>query len=217
MFRLFFPTPSNHCIYYKVSSFSKSDKGFLWKAFVWCWYPRLQNPGLAPSCRYCLSPRCFSSFRLGATQKEQRIWWGHFRALCVWVCHGEGAQVTLFSSFICMLGANPAMDLKTNHSYWFHCEFAVWNNSQKKRLPCSYKQKKNKTPKNTHQKNNSKKRNPELSFALDKYLGMLKSPLSTSHWKLKESLCFVTEAEKCYYLTVGCGHCRCYNISHFKS
>lgn len=64
---------------------------------------------------------------------------------CVFVSHPcKRAPVTLFSSFICMLVANPTVGLKTNHSYWFHCKFAMWNNSQKKRLPCSYKR--NKTP-----------------------------------------------------------------------
>lgn len=61
---------------------------------------------------------CSSSFCLRATQKEQRRDSKATSEPSVFVSHPcERAQVTLFSSFICMLGANPAMDLKTNHSY----------------------------------------------------------------------------------------------------
>lgn len=61
---------------------------------------------------------CSSSFCLGATQKEQRRNSKATSEPSVFVSHPcERTQVTLFSSFICMLGANPAMDLKTNHSY----------------------------------------------------------------------------------------------------
>lgn len=68
----------------------------------------------------------------------------------------------LFYSFICMLGANPAMDLKTNHSYWFHCEFAMWNNSHRSKgcliARCTQKQ----DQKNNPQPNNKGTQNSPL-------------------------------------------------------
>lgn len=202
----------------KPPLFPRVTKGFFEKLLfgagtlscqTWAWPRAAGIAGL---------PYAFPSFTLGQHRKSKGAGEATSEPYVFASRPCKRAQVTLFSSFTCMLAANPAMDLKTNHSYWFHFEFAMWNNSQKKRLPYSYKQKKNptKTPK-TPPKKQQQKRNPELSFALDNHPGMLKSPLSTSHWKLKETLSFVTKIEKCYYLKIGCGHFWCYNISHFKS
>lgn len=83
----------------------------------------LQIAFTTPSCRYCGS-LLFLLLPWGNTERAKEKQQDHFWAFCV--SHScERTQVTLFSSFICMLGANLAMDLKTNHSYWFHCEFAI--------------------------------------------------------------------------------------------
>lgn len=138
----FFPPIKITAFSIKALLFPRVTKGFFEKLLfgagtlgckTWAWPRAVGTAGLRDA---------FPPFALGQHRKSK----GDSEAtpepyvFASYPC--KSTQVTLFSSFICMLGASPAMDLKTNHSYWFHCEFAMWNNSQKKRLPCSYKQKK---------------------------------------------------------------------------
>lgn len=67
----------------------------------------------------------FPPFALGQHRKSKGASEATFEPYVFASSPCEQAQMTLFSSFICMLGANLAMDLKTNHSYWFCCEFAT--------------------------------------------------------------------------------------------
>lgn len=140
----------------KSSLFPRVTKGFFEKLLfgagtpgckTWAWPWAAGTAGLLYT---------FPPFALGQHRKSKGSSEATSEPYVFVSCLCKRAQVTLFSSFICMPGANPAMNLKTNHSYWFHCEFVMWNNSQKKRLPCSYKQKKPK-PKKPPPKHNSKK------------------------------------------------------------